>query len=292
MNKVVQEPMDFQAGDEFGTPLMSDINVYLLGKEGAEAPRMTRQGIVVLVFSLVYFALIAMLWVNAKWFRDLKITMSPVVLTILWLVIFVGIMVTWIKCLANAEQPGWVQFFFIINMLLLLLVGWAFFIRKNVASAQINMIFLWISTLILCFVAAHYWTPGLIWMLVYLVVVSYGAYMFGRIAATMIARKTNLPLESMLQTVLSTKADAMAAMFDISQGLDGPAPAPAPRPAPVQRPQQPSPVPMQQPYVPDMDRAMPGLASASRKDAAVTANSPSGLARASTPSTTFRSHGF
>jgi hypothetical protein len=173
-----------------------------------------------IIFSIVYFIIIAMMWSQSKWFRNLNITLSPIFLTILWALIFIGIIWTWIRCLQGSvtrSQTTWVTIWFIVNLLLLLLVAWSFFIGKNIATASFMMIFLWISTLILIFVASRFYTPGVIFGVIYLIIITWVWVVFGRLAYTMMHAKNKLIANGFVKAIGWSKKDGVKGMMTTMQ---------------------------------------------------------------------------
>lgn len=195
MDGTTNPPSQFQQASRVPPMEPPQVIPIIITQSAAPEMEFRRFKILPIIFCVVYLLLIAMLWWNAAWFRTIEGRPSPILLTIVWLVIFFGIIWTWFRCLHHAQASGsvgWISFLFVINLLLLLLVGYAFFIMKNIAFASFCMIFLWISTVILLFVATRFWMPGLLWMLIYLLVVTWTWIRFGRIAAAMVNARTNL----------------------------------------------------------------------------------------------------
>lgn len=196
--------------------------------------RLARRYILPIIFCVVYFLLIAMLWVNARWFRELDGRSSPALMTVVWLVVFIGIVWTWIKCLKHTPS-GWVHFWFVINMLLVLLCGWAFFISRNLPFASFVMFLLVLSTITLIFVAAKHWTPGVIWMLFYLAVLLYSWFAMGRFAMQSLARKTRINSEFLRSAMGLSPDDSLLSGINKLFTMDEEKPKPAAPAAPAAR---------------------------------------------------------
>lgn len=178
-----------------------------------------------MIFSLIYIVLLVFLWMNAKWFRSLPVTMSPVLLSLIWLLVFVGIIFTWVKCLHGACETGlgtgWIHFWFVTNLLLLLLAGYSFFYKKNLAATNAVVFFTWFTALILCFVATRYFPAGLLPMLFYLFVLSYAWFVLARITAKLVSTRTkfNSRIFSSMLNLRDGESIFASGIFDISGGM-------------------------------------------------------------------------
>lgn len=199
-----------------------------------------------IIFLIVYFILIAMLWANNDWFKRMNFKISAGWLSFIWLLVFIGIVVTWVQCLKNSSTKnavGWISFWFILNLVLLLVAGWAFFVTKNVALASFVMFFLWISTISLIAVAAKHWGPGVAFMLLYLGVITWMWYVIAKQGYKMVSERAGKFVGVMMASGNNaSRLTGLKNLFKMDQKADGkadgkavdePRTAPAPASAPV-----------------------------------------------------------
>lgn len=146
------------------------------------------------IFLIVYFILVGMLWANKEWYRSMKFKMSPAAISMIWLLVFAGIVATWVKCLQNAttkKAVGWISFWFMLNLILLLVAGWAFFVSKNIALANFVIGLLWITSIALIAVAAKHWPVGVIFMVIYFGIISWMWFVVARYGLTVVQSKAS-----------------------------------------------------------------------------------------------------
>lgn len=144
------------------------------------------------IFLIVYFILVGMLWANKEWYRSMKFKLSPAAISMIWLLVFAGIVTTWVKCLQCAptkKAVGMISFWFILNLILLLVAGWAFFVSKNIALANFVIGLLWITSIALIATAAKHWPVGVIFMVIYFGIISWMWFVVVRHGMTIVQSK-------------------------------------------------------------------------------------------------------
>lgn len=196
---------------------LTNRNITIITEKDSTVSSRSKAMWVPIIFLIVYFILVAMLWANGDWYKKLGMGLSPAAITAIWLVVFVGIVVTWVKCLKNStsrNSVGWISFWFIVNLLLLLLCGWAFFVSKNIALANICFIFLWLSTIALIAVSIKHWPPGVIFMLIYFIVVTWAWVVIGRLAFRTVAKRSG-KLFGVMMSDRSNRMDRLKEIFSL-----------------------------------------------------------------------------